>query len=129
MGDSPDLSEAIKKVRQMLSESDGGGLQNLLGMLAGGGDASEDAAQKDDFPVPAEKPSRAFSPSDIDMLFKIKRIMAASNGVRDNNRTRLLNALKPFLRSERREKLDEAVRLVNVAAVLKSFRDMNEGGG
>lgn len=128
MGDIPDLSEAFEKVRQMLSENDGGGLQNLLGMLTGG-DSTGDTATSGDFHVPEDKSSRAFSPSDIDMLFKIKRIMAASNGVRDNNRTRLLTALKPFLKSERQEKLEQAVRLANAAEVLKMFRDMNEGGG
>lgn len=128
MGDSPDLSEAFEKVRQMLSENDGGGLQNLLGMLTGG-DSTGDTAMSGDFPVTEDKSSRAFSPSDIDMLFKIKRIMAASNGARDNNRTRLLTALKPFLKSERQEKLEQAGRLANAAEVLKMFRDMNEGGG
>lgn len=69
----------------------------------------------------AEEPKQAPAspPVNGDMLSVISKfapILSAVNQEDDN--TRLLNALKPFLEDERRKKLDEAIKIMRILHVL-----------
>ena len=132
MDEGMDLSGAIEKVQQMLSAPDGQNqLQSILnGFLSGAGDnAPEDTYENHELPASTGSSSASFSPSDLDMLFKIRRVMAAMNTQSGRAQAEFLSSLKPFLKKERRAKVEQAVKLMNAAKVLKAFRDINEGGG
>lgn len=67
--------------------------------------------------------------SDIDFesLFKLQSLF--SNGMSENRNTALLNALKPHLSEERREKADRAVKILNLletVSVLKESGLLND---
>ena len=98
----------------------GGGVDfaSLLGMLGGlgGGSSPEEAPPEPPPPAPAAAPSRREEggglPFDPALLTTLSRAMAA---LREPDRNiRLLEALKPFLESERRKKVDEAVKILHL---------------
>lgn len=61
---------------------------------------------------------------DINTLLKFKKIF---DGVNNNNNPRnsLLYSLKPFLRDNRKEKLDQYIKIANILYILNS---LNESG-
>ena len=51
---------------------------------------------------------------DIEQLGNIMSIMSKLNSSNDNDRTRLLNALKPYLSEKRQAKTDNAIKLLKI---------------
>lgn len=60
-----------------------------------------------------------------DQIKSIMHIMGALNNQQDDDRTRLLYSLRPYLSSKRQERVDKAVKLLKLAAVLPFI---NESG-
>ncbi len=63
-----------------------------------------------------------FSKIDMNTILKMQSIMSKLN---DNNdpRTNLLYSLKPYLREEKKEKLDQYASLLNVAKIANLMKD------
>lgn len=51
---------------------------------------------------------------DMEQLGNIMAIMSKLNGSQDNDRTRLINALKPYLSEKRQAKADNAIKLLKI---------------
>ena len=51
---------------------------------------------------------------DMEQLGNIMAIMSKHNGSQDNDRTRLINALKPYLSEKRQAKADNAIKLLKI---------------
>lgn len=123
MDENADFSQAIEKVRQMMSDENGQNqIQNILSMFTGG---SETDGEQNTAALPS---ASSFDPSDIEMLMKMKKVMSAMNTDGGSRQAEFLTALKPFLKKERRGKVEQAVKLMKAAKVLKAFREINEGG-
>ena len=62
----------------------------------------------------------ASPPGGIDpgMLSSIMQVLPLLQGAEDNDRTRLINALKPMLSHPRRKKADEAIQLMKLFEIL-----------
>ena len=130
MSEGLDLNQAIEQVQQMLSSKEGEAqIQNLLGMLAGGesGENSENTEQS--------KEDGGFNPmdllsgmSDIETIMKIQKVMSVLGNQKDDTNAAFLNSLKPFLKKERRKKVEQAAKLMSVAKVIKVFKDSGIGG-
>lgn len=63
---------------------------------------------------------------DINTILKIKEIMDKINSTHNDKRSNLLLALKPYLRKSRQSKLDQYMKLLNMAPLLEIFK--NSGG-
>lgn len=128
MNENTDFSKAIEKVQQMLSDSDGQSqIQNILNMFTNEQTPEEDAENTScNLPVPSFS-SASFDPSDLAMLLKIKNILAAANCA-ENKQADFLRSLKPFLKTQRRTKLEQAIKFMSAAQIFKAFKDLNEGG-
>lgn len=138
MNESNDLSAAFEKVREMLSDENGEAqIQKLLGMLgsqdADGGEACDKAASSACF-----DPFSLFSESgqggsgedlDLDMLAKLQRLLSVMSVQKNDPNSAFLQALKPFLKEERREKIDRAQKIVKLTNVIKLFKEIDKGGG
>lgn len=61
------------------------------------------------------------SPEKITSILKISKLLGSQN---DDDRTRLLLALKPHLSPMRRERVDKAVRLLRLASILPLINEM-----
>lgn len=127
MNENIDFSKAIETVQQMLSDSDGQNqIQNILNMFSNSPEPSGEENNALSLPAPSGT-SASFDPSDLAMLLKIKNIMAAANNS-GNEQSDFLRSLKPFLKEDRRTKLEQAIRFMSAAKIFKAFKDINEGG-
>ncbi len=127
MNENIDFSKAIEAVQQMLSDSDGQNqIQNILNMFSNEPQPSGEENNTLSLPAPSGT-SQSFDPSDLAMLLKIKNIMSAANNA-GCEQTDFLRSLKPFLKTERRTKLEQAIKFMSAAKIFKAFKDINEGG-
>lgn len=122
MADSPDLSNAIEQLQQMLSSDDGQSqIQNIINMFTS--ENSSDSAST------APEASSDGNIPDMETIMKITGIIRAINQNEGNNpKAAFLTALRPFLKEQRRKKLDSASKIFKIASVLKLFRGNSEGG-
>ena len=51
---------------------------------------------------------------DMEQLSNIMAIMSKLNGSQDNDRTRLINALKPYLSEKRQAKAENAIKILKI---------------
>lgn len=63
-----------------------------------------------------------FSKIDMNTIMKMKSIMDKMNNTNDP-RANLLNSLKPYLREEKKSKLDQYANLMNVAKIAELFNN------
>lgn len=78
-----------------------------------------------------EEPSPLSALADLDpKLLQMGMGLLSEYSAQDDKKTALLAALKPFLKPERQEKMDQAVRIARLTRVirtaLKMFRDRGE---
>lgn len=66
-----------------------------------------------------------FSNIDMNTILKMKSVMEKMNSKNDP-RTNLLYSLKPYLREERKDKLDQYANLLNVAKIAELLKNDNK---
>ena len=68
----------------------------------------------------------SFNFNDIDMqtFLKLKSALDKANS-KDNPSTKLLLALKPYLKDNKKEKIDKYIKLLNISSIIEAFN--NEG--
>ncbi len=120
------LGGAIEKLKDMLSSEDGKSqIQDIIGMFAGGG-GEEESGEANTEPSGGES---GFDMSDAEMLLKIRQVVHAMNNDENNQHTRFLRSLRPYLKEPRQKKLDSAVRLIGAANAMKALGILNREGG
>lgn len=67
-----------------------------------------------------------FSNIDMNTIMKMKSVMEKMNNTNDP-RSNLLNSLKPYLRKEKRGKIDQYANLMNVAKIAEILKDDEKG--
>lgn len=61
---------------------------------------------------------------DIDTMMKVQQMMSALNSKSDDDLSNLLFALKPYLRNEKKEKIDEYIKLIRMGKMAELFGKM-----
>ena len=113
-----DFSGAIDQLKNMLSTEDGQSqIQNMLGMFLNksGGDGEQSAREGESHGSGAAE--------NAEMFMKIQRVMSQMSGERSRN-AEFLNMLKPYLGESRRDKVDNAVKMMNLAKMAAIFKEM-----
>ena len=62
-----------------------------------------------------------FNNIDINAMMKMKAVMEKMNSHSNDPRTNLLQSLKPYLRDEKKDKLDQYSKLLNMTALMELF--------
>ncbi|MCI7472682.1 MAG: hypothetical protein MSB10_03265 [Clostridiales bacterium] len=99
--------------------------------------ASEQPAAEPESETAAQPPTESDAPSPLSALDGLDpRLLQMGMGLlseysaQDDKKTALLAALKPFLKPERQEKMDQAVRIARLTRVIRTalrmFRDRGE---
>lgn len=100
-----------------------------LAQSLSGGEASTPPTEPDAGAEGAPSPLSALSGLDPRLL-QLGMGLLSEYSAPDDRKTALLEALKPFLKPERREKLDQAARIARltrvVRAALRMFREQGE---
>lgn len=99
----------ISEILSSLSPDDMEQLKNAANSILGGGQAKQESL------------SPAASPFDASMLGNLGKISQALSG--DDDRTALLKALKPMLSEPRRQKADEAIKILKLIGLLPLLKD------
>lgn len=93
-------------------------IRNLAAMLGSTGDGQESSPPQEEEPEHARQ-EPAVSGADAELMRNVMRLAPLlSHARQENDSTRLLRALRPFLSEKRRKKLDEALRLLQLARAL-----------
>ncbi len=96
---------------------------DTLRSLIGSSDSSPAAA-----PVQEREASPPFgmlnmpNPEMLGMVMKLAPLMSAIN--EENDSTRLLHALRPFLSEKRRKRLDSTIRLLSIMKLVPMIREL-----
>ena len=112
-----DLTSAVDMLKTMLSGEEGKQqIQNILTMFHG--EEPEDG-----------RPGQAtggIDPDHFEMMIKLQRAMELMNRQKEDHQTKLLAALRPFLKPERKEKIDHAMKLLKFTDLFEIMRQVQE---
>ena len=113
--------EADLPASAAVSQSTGGAdpMSALLSMLGSGQNAAASAPAQNAFPG-------GFGSIDPKLLSTVMQVLNAFG--QDDDRVRLLRALKPHLRSERAERIDRAVQILRVSTAIRAAIHSLTGG-
>ncbi len=136
MSEGPDLSKAIETVQQMLADENG---ENILGnLLSSLSDSSGNTPSAEENVGPdlssllsafggGDSNDSNEMPFDIGTVMKLQSVMSEMNRQKSDNGPTFLKALKPLLKKERRDKVDQAVKILGVTKALKIFKNLDNG--
>ena len=96
----------IGSILSSLSEEEMGNLSDMAQQFMGGGNAN------------SETDSDLFGGIDPQMIAKLMQLLPLLQSKGDDERTRLIAALKPLLSPQRRKKADEAIQLMRLMDML-----------
>ena len=109
------MSEIQDKINQILSNPEALRQVQSLGEQLG--------LANPEPPKPKPKPVQPEIPGD-DILRTVTRLAPVMNSVkRDDDTTRLLNSLRPFLSREKQEKLDRAEKMIKFIRIIPLLKD------
>lgn len=114
-----DLSELIKNFSN--SNIDMNKISDILNNLS-----SSDKSSSSNNSSTSSNSDDSHSSIDINTILKMKEIIDKINSTHNDKRSNLLLALKPYLRKSRQSKLDQYMKLLNMAPLLEIFK--NNGG-
>lgn len=110
------ISDFIK----MFSEQMGGDtskVESILNMVTPPSNATNTSAND------SSSNSQSFDMPDIETIMKIKKIMDNINSSSNDPDTKLLLSLKPYLRDEKKSKVDNYIKLLSIGKVMSNFKD------
>ena len=113
-----DLSEVISKIPPEM-------IQNFSNMMQNSSDKSTTNTNNQNQANSGQTSSNSnfdFSNIDMNTILKMKSVMEKLNDKNDP-RSNLLYSLKPYLREERKEKLDQYANLMNVAKIAELLKN------
>ena len=114
------MDDLNEKLNRLLSDPEGmAKIQSVMAALGGGASAS--AA-----PASAPPPAASAGP-DTAVLTRLLPLLAGAG--EENEDTRLLAALKPYLHGERARRLEESMRLLKLAKLLPLLQEQGVLGG
>ena len=116
------MDDLNEKITRLLSDPEGmAKIQSMMAALGGG----EQPAS----PTPAPTPISAPVGGGPDLATLTRLLPLLTGAGEDNEDTRLLAALKPYLHGERAKRLDESMRLLRLAKLLPVLQEQGVLGG
>ena len=116
------MDDLNEKITRLLSDPEGmAKIQSMMAAL-GGGDAAPPPP-----PSPTPTPTPVGGGPDLTALTRLLPLLTGAG--EDNEDTRLLAALKPYLHGERAKRLDESMRLLRLAKLLPVLQEQGVLGG
>lgn len=115
MSEEMDFSGLADMVGEFMSDSSNRQqIQSLLSAL--GGESSKETS--------SDAAVGGINPDNIGLFLKLQQVMSQMNSPESGRQTALLMALKPLLRPEKREKVDNAVKFLGIGRAIEVFRNI-----
>lgn len=118
MSDGRDLSNAVDMLKNMLGSEEG--QQQIQGIVSILGGENNSNAQSES----SENTPSNFNADDAEMMIKLQKVMSAAKSAENGSEAAFLRALAPLLRPERRDKLNNAVKILGMSRAIKIFKDI-----
>jgi len=115
-----DMSDLISQFSKAIEQN--GIPDNLKDIIS---NINSDNKKENNTNVNNDVSSFDFSNIDINTFFKLKSALDKMNS-KNNPNTQLLLALKPYLKKNKKEKLDQYIKLMNVTSIMEVLNN-NEG--
>lgn len=112
------MDDLFAKLNELLSGEEG---QKQLAALS----ESLSGALSDNRESEPEQPASPLVPEglNMDMMLKLGQVMQKLNSREGSDNARLIEALKPYLKSEHQKRADEAVRILKLLEILPALKD------
>lgn len=124
MSDGQNLSNAVDMLKNMLGSEEGQQqIQGIVSMLGGESSGNAQSESSENSENSENKPSN-FSADDAEMMMKLQKVMSAAKSAENGREAAFLRALAPLLRPERRDKLNNAVKILGMSRAIKIFKDI-----
>lgn len=124
MSDGQNLSNAVDILKNMLGSEEGQQqIQGIVSMLGGESSGNAQSESSENSENSENKPSN-FNADDAEMMMKLQKVMSAAKSAENGREAAFLRALAPLLRPERRDKLNNAVKILGVSRAIKIFKDI-----
>lgn len=124
MSDGQNLSNAVDMLKNMLGSEEGQQqIQGIVSMLGGESNGNAQNEDSENSENSENKPSN-FSADDAEMMMKLQKVMSAAKSAENGREAAFLRALAPLLRPERRDKLNNAVKILGMSRAIKIFKDI-----
>lgn len=124
MSDGQNLSNAVDMLKNMLGSEEGQQqIQGIVSMLGGESSGNTQSESSENSENSENKPSN-FNADDAEMMMKLQKVMSAAKSAENGREAAFLRALAPLLRPERRDKLNNAVKILGMSRAIKIFKDI-----
>ncbi|MDO5586591.1 MAG: hypothetical protein Q4G53_05850 [Clostridia bacterium] len=124
MSDGQNLSNAVDMLKNMLGSEEGQQqIQGIVSMLGGESSGNAQSESSENSENSENKPSN-FNADDAEMMMKLQKVMSAVKSAENGREAAFLRALAPLLRPERRDKLNNAVKILGMSRAIKIFKDI-----
>lgn len=124
MSDGQNLSNAVDMLKNMLGSEEGQQqIQGIVSMLGGESSGNAQSESSENSENSENKPSN-FNADDAEMMMKLQKVMSAAKSAENGKEAAFLRALAPLLRPERRDKLNNAVKILGMSRAIKIFKDI-----
>lgn len=97
-------------------------IDNMLNMLKSSGFSSSNSNVENSSNDTSSDTQNPLNNIDIDTIMKIKSIVDSLNSKNDND-TKLLFSLKPYLRKSRQAKLDQYINILKISQISKLLKN------
>ncbi len=114
------MDDLNDKISRLLSDPDSMATLRAAMASLGGGEASPPTAEAEPSP-PTPAPSLLEGLPDLSMLQKLAPLMGAFG--KEDDDTRLLQALRPYLHGEREQRLDDTMRMLKLTKLLPLLQE------
>ncbi len=105
----------------------GGAIEQMKELLSGPEGSRKIQEMLEAFSVPPNGPpgqaTGGIDPESAEMMMNIQKVMQLMRRENDNEQARLLQSLKPFLSHARQNKVDKALRLLNMGKIISLLQD------
>ena len=119
--------EGMAKIRSAMAAFGGGDVPLPPSPAAAAAESTAPAAEPSRPASPQPEPSAAGGLPDAAALTRLLPLLGSLN--KDDDDTRLLQALRPYLHGEREQRLDEAVKLLRLSHLLPLLQTQGLFGG
>ncbi len=117
MNDNNDISDIIKNLSSMLDNNNmPDSIKDILNNVkTSSTNTSSNSSYNDN--------SNSSNQIDVETMMKIANIINTLNSSQNDDRSKLLLSLKPYLRKNKKEKLDQYIKLLNMSKVFNVFNN------
>ena len=120
-GDMNDIFQKLNTILEDPSMADN--LKNIVNNFSNSNNdtnsSSKNCNQQQDKSDNCNRSNQTSPEFDINTILKIKKIMDSMNNNQNDPRSNLLCSLKPYLTEQKKEKIDQYIKFLNIAKVIE----------